>query len=346
MVVALEPEGILLGGNPDAVQSYLNRIRQAAGRAIDVAEIDAGSIASAGGIAAGLAGVLGRSRQFVQLHPDSVEAIKNHKLIPGTDGFFRMTVTDLDGKFLQQLQWRPAMLAPTDMLAIQMLAVQIALKAAIGEVVESIKRVEGKVDAVLKLAKATRAGQVLGHSETVEENLRYLEKYGELPTAYWEGVAWIGADLNALVQQLRHHVTLSLTDFKAELPVQKRAELLRRALEQDLIGETLDLLVVAEVSLYRWRRLRLARIQATEPDHVQEVIQDTREFLLDQLEEDTAVYRNAQRVLDGFSRTHPLEGFRYWSVRGLARDRTKMRKVLDDFATSRHNQVADWCPWP
>ena len=342
VVFALEPEGILLGGDPDAVQSYLNRIRQAAGRAIDVAEIDEGSIASAGALAAGLAGVFGRSRQFVQLHPDSVEAIKNHKLVPGTDGFFRMVVTGLDGKFLHQLQWRPVVLAPTDMLAIQMVALQIALKAAIAEVDESIQRVEGKVDAVLKLAKATRAGEVLGQSETVEENLRYLEKYGDLPTAYWEGVAWIGASLNTLVEQLRHHVSLSLTDFKAELPVQKRAELLRRALEQDLIGETLDLLVVAEVSLYRWQRLRLARIEATEPDHVQQVIENAREFVLHQRDEDAALYRYAQRVLDGFSRTHPLEGFRPWSVRSLARDRIKMREDLDAFAKSRRNQIVDW----
>jgi hypothetical protein len=342
VVVALEPEGILLGGDPDAVQSYLARIRGIAGHAIDVADIDMGSIGSAGGIAAGLAAVLGKSGQFVQLHPDSVEAIKNGMLLPGTHGFFRMTTIGLDGKFLHQLQWRPVALGPTQMLSIQLLAVQIALKLAIAEVIESIQRVEGKVDSVLKLAEAARAGEVLGHSETVERAVRYLEKYRYLPTADWEAVAGIGPELNTLVQQLRDHVLRTLRDFKADLPVQKRADLLRRALEQGLIGETLDLLVVAEVSLYRWQRLRLARIQATEPDHVQQVIQDAREFLFHQLEEDAALYRNAQRVLDGFTRTHPLEGFRYWSVRGLARDRIKLREDLDAFAISRRNQIVDW----
>ena len=62
-------------------------------------------------------------------------------------------------------------------------------------------------------------------------------------------------------------------------------------------------------------------------DHVLQVIQDAREFLLHQLEEDAALYRNAQLVLDGFTRTHPLEGFRYWSVRGLARDRISCVKT-------------------
>ena len=342
VVIALEPEGMLLGGDPDAVQSYLNRIREAAGRAVDVAEIDAGSIASAGGIAAGLVDAFGKSRQFVQFHPDSVEAIRNDKLLPGAHGYFHVMTIGVDGKFLHQLQWRPVALAPTQVLSIQMIALQIAFKAAIAEVDESIQRVEGKVDSVLKLAEAARAGEVLGHSETVERAVRYLEKYGHLPTADWEAVAGIGPELDTLIQQLRHHVSLSLRDFKAALPVQKRADLLRRALEQDLIGETLSLLVVAEVSLYRWQRLRLARIQATEPDHLQQVIQDAREFLLHQLEEDAVLYRNAQHVLDGFTRTHPLEGFRYWSVRGLARDRIKLREDLDAFAIARRNQIADW----
>ena len=343
VVVALEPEGMLLGGDPSAVQSYLARIRGTAGRAIEVADIDMGSISSAGGIVAGLAAIFGPTRQFVQLHPDSVEAIKNDMLLPGTHGFFHMTTVGPDGRFLHQLQWRPVALGPTQMLSIQMLALQIALKAAIAEVDESIQRVEGKVDAVLKLAEATRAGEVLGHSETVEHAVRYLEKYGDLLTTDWETVAGIGPQLDTLVQQLRDYVLRTLRDFKAEMPVQKRADLLRRVVEQDLIGETLNLLVVAEVSLYRWQRLRLARIQATEPpDHAQQAIQDARELLLHQLEEDAALYRNAQRVLDGFSRTHPLEGFRYWSVRGLARDRIKMREDLDAFATSRGNQIADW----
>jgi hypothetical protein len=101
---------------------------------------------------------------------------------------------------------------------------------------------DGLRDSVLKLAQATRAGAMLGHSETVERYLRYLEKYGDLPAADWQAIAGIGPELDTLVQQLRHHVSLSLRDFKAELPVQTRADLLRRALEQDLIGETLSLL--------------------------------------------------------------------------------------------------------
>ena len=54
-----------------------------------------------------------------------------------------MTTTGPGGKFLHQLQWRAAVLGPTEMLSIQMVALQIALKAAIAEVDESIQRVEG-----------------------------------------------------------------------------------------------------------------------------------------------------------------------------------------------------------
>ena len=56
------------------------------------------------------------------------------------------------------------------------------------------------------------------------------------------------------------HVERTLDDFDASKPVQERAETLKRAVEQKSIGETLNLLVLAEESLNSWQRLRLARV--------------------------------------------------------------------------------------
>jgi hypothetical protein len=48
--------------------------------------------------------------------------------------------------------------------------------------------------------------------------------------------------------------------------VQERADKLREANEEHLLGETLSLLVVAEESLYKWQRLNLTRVESTEPE--------------------------------------------------------------------------------
>jgi hypothetical protein len=182
-----------------------------------VAGIDKASLGNATGLLAGVASVLTESGKFVQLHPDSVNALKVGNWIPGTDGFFRMTTRSADGTFLQQLQWAPASVGPTQMMSLQMVAIQVALKAAIAEVEEAVRRVEGKVEEVLQLAEAGRAGDVLGTHLTLRRAVEFLEKHGSLPDADWDAVTALGPTLNVTVEQLRGHVTRLLDSFDKEL---------------------------------------------------------------------------------------------------------------------------------
>lgn len=342
VVISVQPEGLLVGGDPDAVESYLSRLRETAGRTMRVAGIDKASLGNATGLLAGVASVLTESGKFVQLHPDSVNALKVGNWIPGTDGFFRMTTRTADGTFLQQLQWAPASVGPTQMMSLQMVAIQVALKAAIAEVEEAVRRVEGKVEEVLQLAEASRAGDVLGTHLTLRRAVEFLEKHGSLPDADWDAVAGLGPTLNVTVEQLRGHVTRVLDSFDKELPVQDRADKLRRAVDGNRLGETLSLLVVAEESLYKWQRLRLARVEATEPQHLQRVIDDARELLTHQLAEDGNLYRSAKELLDHFAKPEAIEGFRFFSVRELSKQRSKLREELDRFAEARRHQVEEW----
>lgn len=133
-----------------------------------------------------------------------------------------------------------------------------------------------------------------------------------------------------------------LESFDPDLPVQKRAEKLRDAVDDSRLGETLSLLVVAEESLYQWQRLRLARVEATQPEHLQRVIDDARDLLAHQLTEDATLYRSAKELLDHFAKPEAIEGFRFLSVRGLAKQRSKLRDELDRFAEARRHQVEEW----
>jgi hypothetical protein len=186
----------------------------------------------------------------VQLHPDSVNALRVGNWIPGTDGYYRMMTRGGDGLFLQQLQWAPTQIAPPQMLAVQLIATQLALKAAIADVEEAVRRVEGKVESILNLAQASRAGDVLGNHLSIRRATDFLDKHGTLPTADWEALASLGPALNVTVEQLRNHVGRILASFDPDLPVQDRAATLCAAVEEKQLGETLSLLVVAEDSLY------------------------------------------------------------------------------------------------
>ncbi|MBS9534349.1 hypothetical protein KIH27_12215 [Mycobacterium sp. M1] len=286
--------------------------------------------------------VLQQAGKFVQLHPDSVAAVKRGNLIPGTDGFYRMMTRGADAKFTEQLQWRPAMLDPQQLVSLQMIGVQVALKAAIADVSDSIQRVESKVGAVLHLAQAERAGDVLGDNLTITRQLAYLEKNGSLPDTYWESIASLGPALNAAVEGLRNHAKRVLATLEPDHSVQDRADKLRAAIADGLVGETLSLLVVAEESLYKWQRLRLARVQATEPDHLPQVLEHTRELLAYQLAEDGKLYQQAHQVVDAIAKTEAFDGFRFWAVDQLAADRDALQGELDSFARARHHQVDSW----
>jgi hypothetical protein len=342
LVIAVTGEGILVNGAPEVVGSYLDRVKAAAGQLIDVAGVSKGAVGNVAGVAVGAVSAFAQNGQFVQLSAKSMEAIRTGNLIPGDPGFFRMTTVDGGGQFLQQLQWRPVSLGPTQMLSVQMIGVQMALKLAIAEVDESISRVEDKVESVSKLVEANRIGDVKGHHATVERLTRALDRTGVLPATDWQSVAPLGPELIVAVERLRAHAMVTLDDFDSSQPIQERADTLERAVEDNRLGETLSLLIVAEESLNKWQRLRLARVDDVEPEHREQVVEDAVDLLATQVAEDGRLYGRAKHVLETYSRTNRIDGFRYWSVRGVAKHVQQLKADLDAFAQARRHQPSDW----
>ena len=342
IVVSFQDETLLLGGDPAAVESYLARLRATAGHAMRVAGIDGGSLANAASRLAGLTSLLADSGKYVQLHRDSLNALKDGNLIPFSDGFFRMTTNADASELLAPLQWRPAGLGPEAIVSAQMIAVQMALTSAVAQVEDAVRRVEDKVESVLEVARAQRAGDVLGNSLTISRMVDSLEKYGSLPDAYWDSVAVLGPALNVTVEQLRNHVRRILASFDHTLAVQQRTEKLRNAINDNLLGDTLSLLVIAEGALHKWQRLNLARIESTQPEQLLRAIDEARELVDRHLREDVDIYEDAKEILDRFAKPATLDGFRFLSVRELAKYRCAVRDELDSFAKARHHQVATW----
>lgn len=340
--VLVTQEGILVDGSPEDVTRYIDKIKAAAGQIVDTAGVTKGAIGNIAGMAVGAASVFAQNGQFVQLSAKSMEAIRTGGLLGGDPGFYRMTTVGSSGQFLQQLQWRPVSLGPTQMLSVQMIGVQMALKMAIAEVNESIKRVEGKVDSVLKLAEADRIGDIRGQYATVSRMTRNLDRTGVLPATDWQSVASLGPDLMVVIERLRAHVERTLDDFDEDKPIQDRAAILKRAVEEKSLGETLNLLILAEESLNNWQRLRIARVQDVEPEHRQQVLDDASDLLATQVAADGTLYRRATQALDSYRHTNAIDGFRIWSVRDLAKHSDSLKNDLDAFASARRHQLAEW----
>lgn len=342
VAVSVQAEGVLVAGDPTEIAAYVDSIRGLAGNAIDVVGVDKATVANATGLAAGAAAFLGQSATFVKLHPESVKALKQGRLIPGDPGFYRMMTRGADNKFVKQLQWQKTNVTPARLASMQMVAVQLALKTAIAEVEESVRRVEGKVEEVLRLAHANRSGDVLGDRVTIDRMVAYLDRHGSFSDADWDSIAGIGPALNRTVEQLRHHADRTLKSFDPSKPIQDRAEFIVRAVEGDQLGETLSLLVVAQESLFKWQRLRLSRVEETQPRHLQQVMDDASELLARQLTEDDALFQRAREILEAVAKTEAIDGFRFLSVKGLERDLPQLRADLDRFAKARRAHLHEW----
>ncbi|ORA98807.1 hypothetical protein BST30_25390 [Mycobacterium mantenii] len=342
VVVSFHDESLLLGGDPAAVESYLTRLRAVAGQGIQVAGIDRASLANAASGLVGLAALLADCGKYVQLHRDCLDALKDGNLVPVGEGIFRMTTGIDTGPLLAQLQWQPAVLGAEAMMSAQLVAVQVALKSAVAQVEDAVRRVEDKVESVLEVTRAQRAGDVLGNNVTISRMVESLEKYGSLPDADWDSVAALGPALNVTVEQLRNHVSRILASLDHKLPVQARAEKLRNAITDNRFGETLSLLVVAEQALYKWQRVRLARIESTQPEQLLRAIDEARELVEHHRHEDVHIYQNAKEILDRFAKTSAIDGFRFWAVRELAKHRSALGEELDHFAEARRHQVEAW----
>lgn len=342
VVVAFHDAALLLGGAPAAVESYLARLRAAAGQAMRVAGIDGASLAGAASRLAGLAALLADSGTYVQLHRDSMDALRDGNLVPLGEGVFRLTTGADPGQFLERLQWQPALLGPEAMVSAQMIAVQMALKSAVAQVEDAVRRVEDKVEAVLDVARAQRAGDVLGNNLTLSRMVDSLEKYGSLPEAYWDSVAALGPALNVTVEQLRDHVRRILASFDQSLPVHHRAGKLRSAVGDNRLGDALSLLVITEESLHKWQRLSLARIESTQPEHLLRAIDEARELVEHHLREDLDIYRHAKDILDRVAKSEAIDGFRFSAVRELVRQRGALRDDFDRFAEARQHQAEVW----
>lgn len=342
-MVAVQPEGLLIDGAPEDVDAYVAWLREPAGHALEEFRLDDPLQGGrAFGLGVGAMGAVRQSGTFVQLSPESMKALAVGRKVPGDQGFYRMMTRGADGRFLKQLQWKSTSVSPQRLMNVQMIAIQVALTSAIAQVDESVQRVEGKVDAVLKLAEAQRAGDIVGHHQSVGRLVRYLETHGSLPDALWESVAALGPTLEVTVEQLRNHVTRTVGSLPSEGSVSERAKLLHRAVHENKLSESLNLLVVAEESLYKWQRLLVARVAATEPEHHAQVIADSRQLLARHLLEDGKLYQTAKTAIDTAARRTESDGIRYRVVRRLTEDRDALREALDGFARARRRQAEVW----
>ncbi|GAA3043466.1 hypothetical protein GCM10010528_23800 [Gordonia defluvii] len=235
--VVVDENGLLLTGDPEFVETYVNRLTAFAKDAYDVTDVSKKSLVDIAAAAAAVVGITASGGQYVRLSPQTITKMANAELIGGSEpGFFLSTLRDESTKaFSGQMQWQPVALNHAQMLNVQMAMMTVALRTAIAHVEKAVAAVDKKVDAVLKLAKADRTGDIVGLYRTLVRLTAQFDETARLSQADWDSIAAIGPELDQATSKLRSFIKQCLDDFDPGASIGERSDYLS-ALVKRLFG--------------------------------------------------------------------------------------------------------------
>lgn len=338
--LVVQDDGLLVAGEPAAVDRYVAQLRQF-GRSLGNPELTAQALADTASAATALAALGATSGTYFSMSPESLKLYQSGNVMPGSRGYFRGVFTD-GGGITNLAQFQEVSLVAEQALSIQMMMATVALRVAIGEVQQAVERVEGKVDDLVVLTKARTIAGVVGNHRLLAEYVDRMDRTGALPDVDWDTVAGLGPELAQGIEELRRYVRGHVEKRSHTRGAKKRAEGLRELLDVVRLGEVLQLLVVAEDSHYLWQRLRIERSRTSDPAHVGEITMSANRLLREDLEADRDLVLGLQEWLIEYGKLRPLEIHRILSRNSLEADVPRLREAVDEFVDARRLQIVSW----
>jgi hypothetical protein len=227
-------------------------------------------------------------------------------------------------------------------IALALAALETTLNQIARRIDERLDVIEDKVDEVLRLTSAQRLGDVYGHRRLLKRRLAEVNRGATLTDTDWSSIASLGADLEVGVERLRQHALQQLSRFNSNDSAHQRADKLRDAVRQGRMCETLQLLLVAQQSLYMWQRLRLERVASTEHDFLAQTLESARTTLLEQLDADRELASKLRRTIETYAIIGLGEVHRQFAARTMTKYRKPLADMVDKFIEIRALQVEDW----
>ena len=254
----------------------------------------------------------------------------------------RVTRSLETGRFTSNTPIPPELLAGGPQSALAAAMVISALESMIEPLQQSLDRIEDMTADILRLADAERTGDVFGRRRVLRRLTGELDNGAVLTETDWDSVSGLGPDLEIGVERLRHYSTRLLLDLRAEVAADDRADRLAKAVQKDRLGETLQLLLIAQESLFLWQRIRVERVELREGDHLPQVLESAKATLREHLAADVALVADLRSTLDTYGTLRVSEFHRKLSARRLKKNLTPLRADIDSFVTNRALQVAQW----
>ena len=154
----------------------------------------------------------------------------------------------------------------------------------------------------------------------------------------------LGTDLEVGVERLREYAVRLVAELPVGARADDRAVRLDRVVRAGRLGEVLQLLVVAEQSLYLWQRVRLEQVRSREPDLLGHAVADADGVLAEHARADGELVTGLRSRLREYGELRVREFHRIFSGRRLHVQLAALREDLDEFSTARGLQIEAWEP--
>ena len=324
--------GLLVEGTPSDVSAFIDQMREvtreAGGQSRHL-------VADGAQLVANVAAFRQTHREYFEFSDRARKLLQQHGAEAAKEsGYFRSSVRRA-GRFAGNLDWKKVDLGPEQALSLQAMAGQMALKAAIKEVVSAIERVEGKVDALVRLAKADRLGAVLGDRATLHPLVERVIATGKLSVTDWATVASLGPLIARDVESLRSYIVRQLSEVEVKSLVRARAEQAEE-LTDDMLKESIALLVVAEQNYALWQQLRLAHAANHEKSALEAVTHDISEQLTVLERADQGLVNKLFAAVNDLTSPTGYEGLAPLQKRSLKKHSNEIVATARWFAEQRH----------
>jgi hypothetical protein len=327
VVVVPDEFGVLVQGPSDLVESVVERLMTGVG----AEPAGRTRLSTSDAVAVGASGfALARtSGEYLRLAPESVAKLQELGLTFEGPGVARHA----GGQIAAHLDFESVSLAAEQALALQTVAVTLALRSAIANVQEAVERVEGKVDRINQVLSARLKGDVIG---TYRELLRVVtktNKNGFMLPEDWDGVASVRLKISQDLETLRAFVHEQAGALSSDESVPKRQARLRSfTSESGHVSDVLSLIVVAEKSLQLYEYLKIQAVQSRDPALVPGLVEEARDAMAAQRMRDEELILVLRAAIERVRLIEPLEVHRIFSKKDLDKHARQLDARVFEFA--------------
>ncbi len=312
-----DEDGLLVLGDDRDRQGFFAELAEVAGLALAASSVGA------------LAGSKG---DYVRLTENSAALLEQFGEQLDANGSVMAFVRSTDGRFAGNLKFDRVDFAPEQALALQSVAVSLALRSAVADVQAAVERVEDKVEDIQRHLRAQLNGDVIGTLRHLEQVATATQQRGALLEADWASVAGVRADISRNLVRLRDFVSRQAGDIDARTRLPRREAKLDDFLEPGGGRDQLNLILISQHSLHLWEMLRVAQVQRQEPEHTESAIADARRSLAEERRRNEELIAAVMHSIDELRQVRPLEFYRVFSAREMTQTATDIHGSLRDFA--------------